>query len=203
MAERIVIAPISLQLREVYRFKIKMPQYRCIRKIDIYGKISYNNMPVNGAAVVLFRVIGDKKIPIKQCITDKNGYYYFEMDKYYEDIIGITSFRRNKSDLKRRVLRAVRYNIKVDPINDIILYGKVVDSHGEPINGAIVAAFYEDENEMHSICHTFTDIDGVYMLGIKYDLYKDKKIVVKSVKSSYSIISNGDCANSEEDKDEY
>ena len=100
-------------------------------------------------------------------------------------------------------VRTKKYNIEVNDIKDIILYGKVIDNHKKPVEGAIVAAFYDDENEMQAICHTFTDKDRIYILNIKYDLYRDKKIIVKSVNTSNSIIMDSNSEVNKVRKDEY
>lgn len=190
MDEKILLKPIYLQLSEEHAIKIRRDRYRCSREIDIYGKIFYNTTPIKGAIVVLSRVVGNKKIPLKRCITDNKGNYSFRFNNYsYRDeIIEITSFRSRRKTSNKGSILTKEYNIEVDLIKDVILYGKVIDSYGNPIEGAIVVAFYEDENEMQAICHTFSDIDGIYVLNIKYELYRDKKIIVKSVNASYSTI---------------
>ena len=190
MAEKILLEPIYIELSKQHIIKIRRDKYRCSREINIYGKIFCNNIPVKGAIVVLFRIVENKKIPLKRCITDQKGNYSFRFNNYsYRDeVIGITSFNGWRKITNKRNVRTKKFNIEVNPVKDVILYGKIIDSYGYPIEGAIVVAFYEDENEMQAICHTFSDIDGIYVLNIKYDLYKDKKIIVKSVNASYSTI---------------
>lgn len=190
MAEKILLEPIYIELSKQHIIKIRRDKYRCSREINIYGKIFCNNIPVKGAIVVLFRIVENKKIPLKRCITDQKGNYSFRFNNYsYRDeVIGITSFNGWRKITNKRNVRTKKCNIEVNPVKDVILYGKIIDSYGYPIEGAIVVAFYEDENEMQAICHTFSDIDGIYVLNIKYDLYKDKKIIVKSVNASYSTI---------------
>lgn len=190
MAEKILLEPIYIELSKQHIIKIRRDKYRCSREINIYGKIFCNNIPVKGAIVVLFRIVENKKIPLKRCITDQKGNYSFRFNNYsYRDeVIGITSFNGWRKITNKRNVRTKKCNIEVNPVKDVILYGKIIDSYGYPIEGAIVVAFYDDENEMQAICHTFSDIDGIYVLNIKYDLYKDKKIIVKSVNASYSTI---------------
>ena len=190
MGEKILLEPIYLELSKQHIIKIRRDKYRYSREINIYGKIFCNNIPVKGAIVVLFRILENKKIPLKRCITDQKGNYSFRFNNYsYRDeVIGITSFNGWRKINNKRNIRTKKYNIEVNPVKDVILYGKIIDSYGYPIEGAIVVAFYEDANEMQAICHTFSDIDGIYVLNIKYELYKDKKIIVKSVNASYSTI---------------
>ena len=190
MGEKILLEPIYLELSKQHIIKIRRDKYRYSREINIYGKIFCNNIPVKGAIVVLFLILENKKIPLKRCITDQKGNYSFRFNNYsYRDeVIGITSFNGWRKINNKRDIRTKKCNIEVNPVKDVILYGKIIDSYGYPIEGAIVVAFYEDANEMQAICHTFSDIDGIYVLNIKYELYKDKKIIVKSVNASYSTI---------------
>ena len=190
MGEKILLEPIYLELSKQHIIKIRRDKYRYSREINIYGKIFCNNIPVKGAIVVLFRILENKKIPLKRCITDQKGNYSFRFNNYsYRDeVIGITSFNGWRKINNKRNIRTKKCNIEVNPVKDVILYGKIIDSYGYPIEGAIVVAFYEVANEMQAICHTFSDIDGIYVLNIKYELYKDKKIIVKSVNASYSTI---------------
>ena len=46
-------------------------------------------------------------------------------------------------------------------------------------------------------------IYGIYILNIKYDLYRDKKIIVKSVNTSNSIIMDSNSEVNKVRKDEY
>lgn len=205
MNRKVIIKSIDLQLREQYTIRIRKPIYGGNREVDICGKIFSGNMPIKGAIVLLFRRVGNKKIPIKYCITDNKGVYFFRINYYscYDEIIGITSFNGDRGCRGKRNIKTIKQNIKVDDINDIIFYGKVIDSYEEPISGAIVVAFCDDGNKMKAICHTFTDIDGRYIFNIKYDLYNDKKIVIKSANTSNSVISYDNYESNEESNYEH
>ena len=205
MGRERVLKPIYLELSQEHTIKIKRDRYKYNREINVYGKIFYDNIPVKGAVVVLFHIIRNKKIPIRRCITDESGSYYFKFNNcsYIDEIIGITSFKGLRKMNNKGYVRTKKYNIEVNDIKDIILYGKVIDNHKKPVEGAIVAAFYDDENEMQAICHTFTDKDRIYILNIKYDLYRDKKIIVKSVNTSNSIIMDSNSEVNKVRKDEY
>lgn len=76
-------------------------------------------------------------------------------------------------------------DIIIKDVPDIIIHGKVYDDNNEPVESAVVKVLYtnDDGNEV-GYCHVFTDNEGEYMLNLPYDIFKDKKIKIKAIKSA-------------------
>ena len=82
-----------------------------------------------------------------------------------------------------------RKDIKVRKVNDAIVHGKIYrQNNQEPVQRAIIAAFYMDDEtgNLKNICHTYSDINGYYMLNIPPQ-FEGKTIILMASKGSYDI----------------
>ncbi|MBC5628549.1 carboxypeptidase regulatory-like domain-containing protein [Clostridium sp. NSJ-6] len=76
-------------------------------------------------------------------------------------------------------------DIIIKDVEDIIIHGKVYDDNNNPVENAVVKVFYTNDNGNEvGYCHVFTDSDGEYMVNLPYEIFNEKKIKVKAVKTN-------------------
>lgn len=81
-----------------------------------------------------------------------------------------------------------RKDVTIGDTNDLVLYGKIKDCSGRPVQGAVVKIFYKKGCELVGISHTYTGENGMYLISIpsKVDgvCIEGKELVVIASKSS-------------------
>lgn len=180
---------VDMPLTECSQNEVDAIDIKEVKDIIIHGKIlDCDNNPVPCAIVGVFYEENNNIIPICHTFTGCDGEYMINInyDDYKGKTITVKAVKTNCPPSCQCDINKIKCDINIKEVKDIIIYGKVLNCDGSPVGGAIVTAFYEQGDKMIAICHSFTGCDGVYMMNIDYDIYKGKKIIVRSVKTNSS-----------------
>ncbi|GAB6168292.1 hypothetical protein JCM1393_07520 [Clostridium carnis] len=171
---------------------VKKPyEVRAVEKICVTGiLLDEDNRPIAEGVVIAFVREDNAMVPVACSSTDRCGKYKLNISYkiFREKNIVILHFKDKRLRRCDCNVSKINCNIKIKDVEDIIIYGRVLNCNGSPVQCAIVTAFYEVDGESKAICHSFTGSRGEYMLNIPYRLYRGKKITVKSVKTNLTTV---------------
>lgn len=161
-----------------YKLKVK-------ESISITGKmVDCNDRPICDGIVVAFLKRGDRFVLISRAYTNKHGIYKLTIPNRIYDKRNIVI--RYCAGKHKKLSTKIKCNVCLKHSEDFIIYGKIKDSCFMPIEGAIVAAFLEEDDIESEICHVFTGEDGSYMLNIPSH-FKGKFIKIRAVKTNRDV----------------